>query len=259
VQFSNGSAVLGSSTLDGNGIATLTTTALPEGSSTVTADFSGDSNFLTSTGTGSASVQITPASYSISVSPTEMSMGATDTGQVTVTVTPVGGFTGTVTLSCSGLPTWEACSFSPQSFVADGSDTAQTIQLSLHSTQVAGTVSSGVSAPSLAGTEWLAWSLLPGFALGGAFDGSQRKRQNVLRKIQARVVKMRAPKAWLRRVLILIGVVAVLSVTVGCEDSPRPHMGTFTVAITATASQTATGYAGPTTQSSNFTLTINPP
>jgi hypothetical protein len=54
VQFFNGSTNLGTATLSASGVATLTTTALPVGANSITANYQGDSTFA-----GSASTAIT--------------------------------------------------------------------------------------------------------------------------------------------------------------------------------------------------------
>ncbi len=57
VAFTLGSTNLGSGTVNGMGMATLPTTALPVGANqTVTATYSGDTNFATSSGTTSVTV-----------------------------------------------------------------------------------------------------------------------------------------------------------------------------------------------------------
>jgi hypothetical protein len=45
------------------------------------------------------------------------------TGDIVVTVTPLNGFSGTVNLACSGLPTYAACSFNPASVASSGKST----------------------------------------------------------------------------------------------------------------------------------------
>ncbi len=49
VTFSSGGAVLGTASLNGSGVATLSTTALPVGTDTVTASYAGDGNYSNST------------------------------------------------------------------------------------------------------------------------------------------------------------------------------------------------------------------
>jgi hypothetical protein len=59
VDFLEGSTTLASGvTLDGSDQATFTTSSLAVGSHTITADYSGDTNFLASTGDDSASPQV---------------------------------------------------------------------------------------------------------------------------------------------------------------------------------------------------------
>src|SRR5205085_3433033 len=48
VVFSDGTTVLGTATVNGQGQATLTTAALGLGSHSITADYSGDNNFIAS-------------------------------------------------------------------------------------------------------------------------------------------------------------------------------------------------------------------
>jgi sugar lactone lactonase YvrE len=93
VQFFNGSTSLGSATLS-SGQAQLTTTALPVGTDSLTATFSGDANTLTST---SASIQQNvnraTSTTTLSASPAPSTWGQSVT--LTATVTPAGA-TGTV-------------------------------------------------------------------------------------------------------------------------------------------------------------------
>jgi len=51
-----------------------------------------------------------------------------------VTMTPVGGFTGTVALACTGAPSRSTCTVTPASVAAANGTTAQTAQVSLATT-----------------------------------------------------------------------------------------------------------------------------
>jgi hypothetical protein len=69
-------------------------------------------------------VGLTPPDFSVSasaLSPTPVAPGSSATS--TVTVGPVGGFSGSVALSCTGLPSGANCSFAPSS-LPNGSGTA---------------------------------------------------------------------------------------------------------------------------------------
>ncbi|MGA8433120.1 MAG: S53 family peptidase [Candidatus Sulfotelmatobacter sp.] len=65
-------------------------------------------------------------SFALSSAPGTISVSAgQNSSPITVTVSPATGFTGTVTFSCSGLPTGATCSFAPAS---SGTSTTLTIQ-----------------------------------------------------------------------------------------------------------------------------------
>jgi hypothetical protein len=65
------------------------------------------------TGTASVTVTSTPADFSLSVSPTSRSVRRGGTTTYTVTINPVNGFAGAVTLSLTGQPSGSTVSFSP--------------------------------------------------------------------------------------------------------------------------------------------------
>ena len=69
--------------------------------------------------------------YSLSASPASLTLGAGQSGAVNVTVVPTGGFTGTQTFSCGGLPSNAKCSFSPPTLYMDGSGTTASTQMSI--------------------------------------------------------------------------------------------------------------------------------
>lgn len=121
-----GSPTWSSSSLSAPGTSTLT----------VPAGATADTYTLTITGTsasGSPSHSVTATlvvatpDFSISASPTSQSVSAGSSTTYNVTVTPSGGFTGSVALTASGLPTGVTASFSHSSVVissgASGSST----------------------------------------------------------------------------------------------------------------------------------------
>jgi Subtilase family len=66
----------------------------------------------------------TSPDFAISAAPSSASITAGESASYTASVTPVGGFKGSVTLSCSGAPTASTCSISPSQVTLDGSDPA---------------------------------------------------------------------------------------------------------------------------------------
>ena len=157
-----------------------------------------------------------------------LSLKAGQTGQVTISMIPVGGFTGTVQFTCSGLPSESRCTLSPPALYANGSNSTQSSTLTITTNGPnSGTVAlmthpgkpDGVM---LAGIFWL-----PGLLFGGFLMWQRRK-------LTAKY-----------RVLVLILLVATtLSGMVGCGfQQPMTGPGTKTVTVTATngtITQTAT-------------------
>ncbi len=106
----------------GSGGATLTITtsgATPLGTSTLT--ITGSSGTLTHT--VNVTLAVATPDFSISATPTSRTVRHGHSTSYTVTVTPTGGFTGTVGLSVSGLPSGASASFKPASIATSGSST----------------------------------------------------------------------------------------------------------------------------------------
>ena len=126
-------SVAGGSGTDVLTVATTSTTT--PGTYTVTV--TGISGSITQTTVVTATVA--PASFALSASATTLSLapGATSGNTSTISVTPSGGFTGAVALTCSISPTAASdpatCSFSPASVTISGA-TAQTSTLTINTT-----------------------------------------------------------------------------------------------------------------------------
>jgi Bacterial Ig-like domain (group 3) len=122
-QFFDGTTSLGTASLSG-GTASQSTSALSVGTHTLTATYSGDSNFTGSTSNAvTQTVNPGPTDFSISTSPTSQSVKKGRTASYTVAVTSSGGFTGSVTLTATVTPTGPRTSFSP-STITGGSGTS---------------------------------------------------------------------------------------------------------------------------------------
>jgi hypothetical protein len=67
--------------------------------------------------------------FSLAVSPASGTITAGQSATTTLTLTPTGGFTGSASLSCSGLPAAAACSFSPVSLSTNGSVATSTLTI----------------------------------------------------------------------------------------------------------------------------------
>ncbi len=95
VQFFDGATLLGSASLAG-GAATLTTNGLAAGSHSISATYSGDGSFNTSTGSGGLSVNTAAASSSTVVTTSNSTPTVGQNVTLTATVTAPGGLSGNV-------------------------------------------------------------------------------------------------------------------------------------------------------------------
>lgn len=122
VTFKDGTAAVGTGVLSG-GVATLQTTALPAGTDSITASYTGDSTFAAST-SAAITVTVVAPNFSLSLNPATIAVKAGSSSQTSLTVTPVGGFDQQITLACSGMPAHATCSFSPATVTPNGSNSA---------------------------------------------------------------------------------------------------------------------------------------
>jgi hypothetical protein len=184
VTFNNGGASIGNVTLDKTGKAALTTSFAEAGVYTVTAIYSGDSTYVSSTSAAVTETVVTPG-VSAAVSPDSLTIQPGASGQLTITLTPKGDYTGTVQFSCGTLPAHVSCSFAPPSVtIASGSgpvtDTL-TVSTDAPSAQASLTTrtSDGQTAFLIAATLWLPSFALPG-ALAVLFRPAPRRRRSPL-------------------------------------------------------------------------------
>jgi hypothetical protein len=125
----------------GSGSSTLNITtgsSTPAGASTITITGSDRTASLSHSTSVSLTVnQVAAPDFSVTVNPASQSVTAGSSGTYTVTINPVNGFTGAVSLSASGLPSGATASFNPSS-VAGGSGSS-TLTISTISSTPAGT------------------------------------------------------------------------------------------------------------------------
>ena len=93
------------------------------GPKTVAANYAGDANFNPSMSTG---VTHSVIDFLMSASPTSQSVKAGQKATYTITLTPLNGFTGQISLGCTNLPQNSTCSFSSNPIVITGSKNMST-------------------------------------------------------------------------------------------------------------------------------------
>jgi hypothetical protein len=213
--FMDGSTSLGTAILDSYGIAKLTTTGLSGGAHSITANYSGDSIFRSS----SASISESISDYALQAVTASVSIKVGQTGSASVALIPEGGFNQAVSFACSGLPAGATCTFAPPSLTPDGTNIATDAMTVSTVTSAAGEKHRAASAH----TGWLAGS---GFGLAGVL-----------------LIPLCGRKRRTTRMVVLGGILMMLLVlvTLGCGTSgssaqpPNPMVGTYSVTVTATA------------------------
>ena len=110
VTFLEDGGVIGTANLDSSATATFTTPALKSGTHSISASFAGNSEFASST--GSISLTVPAPDFAVALDHPSLNVNAGQSGSVNIQLSPVAGFSGTVQLSCAGLPSTASCGFS---------------------------------------------------------------------------------------------------------------------------------------------------
>jgi hypothetical protein len=235
VTFLNGTTTLGTGPLNGTGTATYTTTALPVGTDSITAQYGGDTVFAAST-SAAVSVVVGTPNFSLSLSPASVSIAGGGSGGTTITATPAFGFASAITFACSGLPADATCSFSPATVTPGGSATATTKL----------TIATNVASASLRKDLPTPWSngrkpMLCIFLFGGL--GLLRARRYFRNLTRSHALLNLSVFA-----LLLLGMAGAAVIGCGGGSSNSTPAGTSTVTITATG--------GSQTQTTTLSVTV---
>ncbi len=181
----NGTTPTASSTLY-NGAITVSTTETIE----AIAVASGFSN--SAVATAAYVIVVVAPGYTLSANPSSLTIQSGSSASTVITLTPTGGFTGTVDFACGTLPTLVTCTFVPTSLTVTSSTTSLTTTLTIGTTgtptaalikEPAGTALPALLAAVIllplglarrilrtrkAGSQWLGLLLLAGTCLAGA-------------------------------------------------------------------------------------------
>ena len=133
VTFFSGTTSLGSAPVsfvsqDGlspaSSITLFTSSQLPTGQDSITAQYNGDTNYTTST-SAPTTVTVQP-DFAIAASAPSLTVTQGQTGSITLTITGTTGYNSTITFTpgdCAGLPSKSSCSFNPTTVPGSGSTT----------------------------------------------------------------------------------------------------------------------------------------
>jgi hypothetical protein len=215
VTFLDGTTTLGTSNVSGTGIATFSTTALLSGTHAITANYSGDSNYLVSSATTSATaITVAPLDFTLTGSDTlsNLNVKAGTPAVLVFQVSPTfGSYPSAVTFSVSEVPSAGTATFSPTSIPANGGTVNVTLTI-----QTAGLSARNAIEQHFAPIA-LAVLLLP-FSLARRFRKS-RPGFNRLFTIA---------------LIVLLGAAATTGLT-GCGATNNNQIKDYTVSITATS------------------------
>jgi hypothetical protein len=100
------------------------------GTRTITASYAGDGNFQASSTISSTQLSLAVGDFTITATPTSQTISSGHQAIYTITLTSVGGLTGSVNLSCSGGPQNSTCSVSPSVDNLQGVPISSTVTLS---------------------------------------------------------------------------------------------------------------------------------
>ncbi len=178
ITFLDGTTTLGTAALNDQGAATFTTSSLSDGSHALTAVYAANAYFAG--GTSPVVNEVVQAyDFSIGTSKSSISLPSGDYTMLNVTVTPIGGFSGSVNLSCTGVPDHSQCTF-PQGSEIALTNGAKTIQVAVNTSDVYGygklvQSANGPRASDGSLRAWLAMAFLPGLGILG-YSGRRRLR-----------------------------------------------------------------------------------
>ncbi len=234
VIFSYATTTLGTVTLDANGNAALQTSFPETGVYNITASYGGNGTDAPSASNTLTETVVTPG-ITASVTPASLSIQPGSSGQLVITITPIGGYTGTVDFACGTLPAHVSCTFAPPTLTLNGAGPfTDTLTVSTNATATAQLRIPGENGRfdslALAALLWLPGSIAAMFGL------KRRKRKDS------------TPRPVLGMIAILLWIGAgALSSCGGKSSFAAP--GTYTIPITLSVS-------GESTQNISATVVV---
>jgi hypothetical protein len=237
--------------------STLTLTASGTAATgTVTVTITGVSGSLTHTTT--ITLTVIPSDFTLSASPNAVAIaqgGASGTS--TITITPVASFSGSVTLSASGLPSGVTAAFNP-----NPATTTSTLTLTASSTAATGTVTvtiTGVSG-SLTHTTTITLTVIPSDFTLSASPNAVAIAQGGASGTSTITI---TPVASFSGSVTLSASGLPSGVTAAFNPNPATTTSTLTLTASGTAATgavtvTITGVSGSLTHTTTITLTVKP-
>ncbi len=239
VTFQDGTNTLGTGTLS-NGVATYMTSTLTAGTHQITATYTAAGVFGGSTSAAITETIVAPG-FTASANPASLTIASGASGTSTLSVTFVGGYTGTVTPTCGTLPAHFACSLAPIQTQAAGANTQSfTLTIATNAASTSAMIEGSARPGAWQGARvWSASLLLPG-TLGLMGFGLRRRRKG-LRGLLHMSVAM----------LLCAGLLGVAGCGGGTNNNAAA--GSYTVPVVLTPSVTTGGVVAQTV---NIAVTV---
>jgi len=240
ITFYDGAVTLGVATLTASGQASITTSSLAVGTHTLTAIYSGNSIYATSTSAPFTEIiQPLPQDFSITLAAPSITIKAQHHATTLLTLASINGFADTLAISCANLPQYVTCQPTPSPATLTASSAAS-VSLYLDTDSVLGYAHLSTPASPARRNTPISLALL--LSPLGLLALSRRSRP--------------APLRLLTLLLALLPLSLALS---GCGEIILPYSvppfatpGTYTIPITATGANTHISHTA------NLTLTIAP-
>jgi len=213
--------------------ATLTQTFSTTGTHSIAAAYAGDQNYAASTSTAANVTVSSPGSFTVSGAAVTVMAGAS--GMSAITVTPTGGFTGMVNVTCpaANLPPGVTCSPNPLAInVTSASPVANNLTVAVAAP------SSTTSASILPADRTLQWAGLAPLTGGGKGWWGLSAITGL-----AAILLVLLPGRKRYRPALAFGLICVLSFTLGCSGGYGGGGGTSatTTKISVTSTKVASG------------------
>jgi hypothetical protein len=122
VNFYSGSQLVGHATIAA-GAASLSISNLSAGVNHITASYQGDGSYA---GASSSVLDVTISDFNLTASTSSATVLAGATASDPLTITPISGFAGAVTFTCTGAPALSTCTVSPSNLQVNGATGAAT-------------------------------------------------------------------------------------------------------------------------------------
>lgn len=232
VYFTANATSLGTAPIS-NGMATLQTSFDNPGSYTATASYAGDQNNSASD-SNPVSIAVANPDFMLSAQPAAATISPGQWATFTFTVTPAGGFAGTVKFSCGALPSEATCAFSSATVTPKNGATASTT-LTI-TTTAASSASLGHDKP------FAPWIPTASLALAGLLSFAVTPRKS---------------RRWNRLLRVLSAVVFLVAIFLplsGCGSgsthpptNPGTPPGSYTISVNAADGANGLQHAAPVT------------